>query len=252
MWVIGAGRIGLGLQKRAEAAGQPIELVTRAEGWEAMAATPGVPVIVATRNDDLAAVVARVPEHRRQDLVFIQNGMIRPWLRAKSLGQATRGLLYWAVDVRGETGLIGRASPFCGAHAPAVAAWFSALGVTAWSVDWARFTYSEVEKLTWIAAHGLLCERHHATVGEIAEQHQDELAALVAELSRICRVSMGVDVATTHLVEKHLEYSRSIPAYQGAVREWPWRNGWFVQEARQFGMDTPVHDRLLAEIGRGV
>ncbi|MBN2797902.1 MAG: hypothetical protein JXX28_02030 [Deltaproteobacteria bacterium] len=250
MWVIGDGRIGRGLKVRADAAELPCELLTRTSGWAEMGAQPGAPVIVATRNDDLAEVVAKVPVHRRQDLVFIQNGMLRPWLREHTLAQATRGLLYWAVTERGSAGTPGRASPFCGPHAQEVAGWLSALGVTSWSVDWARFSYYEVEKLVWIAAFGPLCERHDTDVGGVVTDHREALEALTAELNRMCRVSMGVDVPTEHLVAKLVDYSLTIPTYRGAVKEWRWRNGWFVHEARRYGIATPTHDRLLAELGR--
>ena len=40
-------------------------------------------------------------------------------------------------------------------------------------------------------------------------------------------------------------YSRSIPEYRGAVKEWPWRNGWFVNVAREPGL----HEHLLEQTG---
>ena len=38
------------------------------------------PIYVCTRNDALADVVAKTPESRRSDLVFLQNGMLGDFL----------------------------------------------------------------------------------------------------------------------------------------------------------------------------
>ena len=50
---------------------------------------PG-PILVCTRNDDLGAIVEATPPERRKDLVFLQNGMLQPWLDAKGLGTNTQ------------------------------------------------------------------------------------------------------------------------------------------------------------------
>jgi hypothetical protein len=44
-------------------------------------------------------------------------------------------------------------------------------------------------------------------------------------------------------------YSRTIPSWRGAVKEWPWRNGWFVAEASRRGVPTPLHTVWLARVG---
>lgn len=56
-----------------------------------------MPILVATRNDALAGIVASCPPERRQDLVFMQNGMLEPWLREQGLADATQLLVYFAV-----------------------------------------------------------------------------------------------------------------------------------------------------------
>ncbi len=249
MIVIGAGRVGRALTARAADAGQSCALVSRDEGWEVLDGAPGVPVIVAVRNDDLEEVVARVPVFRREDLVLVQNGMIRPWLRAHGLTSVTRGLLYFAVPTRGHLGVPGRPSPLCGPHSVTVAHWLTTLGLAGWSVDWARFTYLEVEKLVWICAVGPLCKHTGATVGEVVEDHREQLAALVSELSRVCRASMGVDVPDDYLLDRLCGYSRTIPDFRASMSEQPWRNGWFVSEAERCRVATPVHHAVLGAVG---
>ena len=48
------------------------------------------PIVVATRNDALDAIVDAVPPERRGDLVFLQNGMLEPWLEKRGLQDATQ------------------------------------------------------------------------------------------------------------------------------------------------------------------
>lgn len=43
-------------------------------------------------------------------------------------------------------------------------------------------------------------------------------------------------------------YSASIPAYRGAVKEWPWRNVFFVDAAAAEGSALPVHEELSAGV----
>lgn len=52
------------------------------------------PVIVATHCSHLDDVLQQTPRSRWADLVFLQNGMLQPWLSARNLLQNTQGLLY--------------------------------------------------------------------------------------------------------------------------------------------------------------
>ena len=248
--IVGGGRIGGALAARAAERGVPARQVDREGGWEALGGPAGAPIVVAVRNDDLDAVLARTPAARRGDLVFVQNGMIRPWLSAHGLEDNTRGLLFFAVERRGGPIQPGAPSPFTGRHAAAVVAWLEALGVPAAAVDAAAFAAVELEKLIWNAAFGLLCERHQASVGAICEAHGAELAALCGELAAIGEAALGVRLERGPLVDRLCAYSRSIAGYVGAVKEWRWRNGWFVEEAARRGIAAPTHERLLAEVGR--
>ncbi len=255
--IIGGGRVGGALadrhaQRLADAHG-PITLLRRADDPErALSGAPGRPIIVAVRNDDLSGVLARVPTARRGDLVLIQNGMLRPWIAEHGL-EPTRGLLFFAVPRRGAEPEPGGDSPFFGRHAALVAAWLSALGLPASVVSEQAFAELELEKLIWNSAFGLLCERRAAPVGVIVDQHLAELRALVQEFVAIGRPALALPpmdaAASDALVDSLCAYSRSIASYRGAVKEWPWRNGWFVDEARRQGRAAPVHEDLLARAG---
>lgn len=250
MIVIGAGRVGTSLRRRAVERDQPCTLVSRTEGWDAVKGRPGTPIMVTVRNDDLDKVVDAVPAHRRDDLVFVQNGMIRPWLRSRGLAHATRGLLYFAARARDGAIEPGDASPFCGVHANEMVGWFIDLDLEAIGLNWARFSRFELEKLIWNTAFGLLCEHLECDVGTVCADHRAELEALVAELSRVGRASLGLDVPLDFLVDRLCAYSSSIPDYRGSVKSWPWRNGWFLEEAKRYRVATPRHEELLRAVGK--
>lgn len=250
MLIIGAGRVGQALYRVARERERHCVLVTREAGWEWIEEEPpGQPILVATRNAHLGTVVDRVAERRRSDLVFIQNGMLRPFLAERGLGEATRGLLFAAIATRESAILPGGVSPFTGPHARAMVAEMAFLGLSARELDRQRFSEVELEKLIWNSALGLLCEAYDCTVGEVVDRHSGPLAELVEELIRVGAPAMHLTVAPNEVTRRIREYSLSIATYRGSVKEWEWRNGWFVTTARRARIPTPTHDRLLAETG---
>lgn len=241
MIVLGQGRVGGALVARARQRGVEVQPV----GREGSVPDTG-PILVCTRADDLDAVVARVAPERRADLVFVQNGMLRTWLAERGVTGATRGLLFLAVPARGAPLSPGGPSPFCGQHAAAVVAWLTALDVPAREVAPAAFAVIEAEKLLWNTVYGLLSEVLGVTVGEVADAHGAEAAALAAELTPLLVPALGVPLDPAALAAGMAAYSRSIAGWRGAVKEWRWRNGWFVAAAERAGVATPVHDGWLA------
>ena len=65
------------------------------------------PIYLCTRNDDLEAIIMKTPNNRRADLVFLQNGMLGPYLNSKGLPENTQGLIYFAVSKTGEKPIDG-------------------------------------------------------------------------------------------------------------------------------------------------
>lgn len=252
MIVLGSGRVGGALAARARARDIEVAVIDRTTGWELLDGAPGTPILVCTRNDDLAPVVQRVPDHRRGDLVFIQNGMIRPFLADARLGEVTRGLLFFAVPTRGAPVEPGGKSPFTGPHARTLVHWLHQLELPSHEVDWARFSAYELEKLLWNCVFGLLCEVHRKPVGALVDDpdHRRDIELLTDALRVVGRASLGVDLPNEWLVDRLCAYSASIPDYRGAVKEWAWRNGWFQAEARRLGVDHALHDHLLEAAGR--
>ena len=250
MIAIGAGRVGTSLARRAREVGAPMQLVGRAGVDAAFAAPAGTPVLCLVRADDLPALAAQVPPHRRPDLVVVQNGMLRERLAEWGLGACTRGVLYLAAGALDGPVVSGDASIVSGVHAPAVVDWFARLDLPARAVAPFQFAYYELEKTIWLAVFGALCERHRARVGDVATGHRAELTAVTAELLRVGRHVYGVDAPVDYVVDRLVQYAASIADWPAAVREWPHRTGWFVTAARARGIATPAHDALLTSIGR--
>lgn len=250
MIVIGAGRVGTSLKKRSDEVGIEVTLVDRNGPDGALEGVQGDPIVVATRNDDLLDVLDRVPDYRRDDLVFVQNGLFRGLLENNQLQNVTRGLLYFAATERYGAIDPGTVSWFFGPHALTMVRWFNALGLKARSVDWARFSYYELEKVAWLCVFGVLCDAHDCTVGEALE-HDEDLTALVTEMARFGRASMHVDPPVDYLKERLVAYTQTIPTFRAAVKEWEWRNGAVLREGRQHDLRMPQMERLLRAGGHG-
>lgn len=249
MLAIGSGRIGLALGRAAAEKELPYRVIDRTSGWELLDETAGEPILVLTRNDDLAGVLDRVPTDRLSDLVFVQNGALREFLASRYLPHATRGVLFFAVADRTSAPLVGGFSPFCGHHAGYVTEWLNQAGLPSKGMDWARFSLYELEKMVWISAFGALGDAYDKDVGTLAEQHPGEIAVLADELRTVGRAVMGVDIELDWLVNRMCTYSSKIPRFRAGVREFTWRNGWFVQKATEWGLGQALHIELLKKGG---
>jgi ketopantoate reductase len=242
--IIGAGRIGTALAERSHA-----PLLSRTSDWSCLEEGSGAPILVGVRNDDLPAVLERVPRQRWGDLVFVQNGMLDDWLAEQGLSQCTRGVLYFAVAKKHGPLEVGGSSPFTGPHAEAVVRWLAGLGLPAEVVDRERFTAAMLEKLIWNSALGLLSQACACELGTVLDAHADELRALVEEMATVGRAALGVATPVEELLSRLEASARPLAHLRLGVKEWRWRNGWFVSTARRLGMGMPVHEALLARAG---
>jgi ketopantoate reductase len=243
--LVGAGRIGLALARRAETKGTPTQLLGRHDRWDVLDQPAGQPIALCVRNDDLAVVLPRIPQHRHCDLLFLQNGMLRDWLAKQGLAQASRGLLFFAVADRTCDPAPGGVSPLWGHHAQEFANWLNALDLPAAAVTAQEFADIELEKLLWNCCLGVVCQAQHCTATEAATMYASQLADLVAELAQVGRPALRAQADNEALTQRIISYSLQLGDYRAAVKEWPWRNGWFVAEAKRRNMACPLHDRLL-------
>ena len=66
------------------------------------------PIYICTRNNDLEEIIQSTPEPRKADLVFLQNGMLGPYLESKGLSGNTQALVYFAVAKKGDKPIDGK------------------------------------------------------------------------------------------------------------------------------------------------
>ncbi|XP_002967967.2 uncharacterized protein LOC9631054 [Selaginella moellendorffii] len=253
--IVGRGRIGSALEKLGH--GRDVVLL---RGQPFPSSLSSGPIFVCTRNNDLDAVVDATPAHRREDLVFFQNGMLEPWLEKRGLAEATQVLVYFAVAKLGDEPVDGKtdANPegltaACGKWAAAVAARLHAGGLSCKVLDAREFAKPMLEKLIWISAFMLVGARHPgATVGDVEKRYRDEVSELITELAAAASSEKSV-AFDPGLEERLCSYARSVAYFPTAVKEFEWRNGWFYGiSERAIASGTtdpcPLHSRWLQEV----
>lgn len=248
--VIGRGRIGSLFESLAREADQPCLALGRADlpgplDQEAR----GEPLLVCTRNDDLEGLLAYVHPARRADLIFVQNGILGPWLAERGLGDCTRGLLYVAVPKVGAPPEPGGESLLWGPHAERIAALLRGGGIAARATpDEGELNRATAYKFCWNAIFGLLGSVTGLAVGPLAEGQAEALRALCAEMAPVLETGLGVTLDAADMARHALAYAAQIPAYKATLKEWRWRNGWLVQAAAAQGRALPLHEGWLTQV----
>ena len=183
--IVGGGRVG---QALAEMGVEGDVIVRRGESFPSEPKTG--PIFVATRNDVLEDVIKNTPPERREDLVFMQNGMLQTFLDAQGLGSNTQALIHFAVAAAGDkpTDGVTELNPegltaVTGKWADAVAARFHNGDLSCHVLDASTYEGSMYEKLIWICAMMLVGAQHEgAKVGDVATTYKDEVVGLIEEL----------------------------------------------------------------------
>jgi hypothetical protein len=250
--IVGGGRVGEALSKM----GSSDVVVRRGDTVNGL----GGPIVVCTRNDDLQGVYDATPSDRRQDLVFIQNGMLEPWLAERGLEGNTQVLVYFAVAKQGDLLTDGKTdvnpeglTAAYGKHAQAFADRLATADLSCKVLGKTDFQKSMLEKLIWICAFMVVGAKHGCKVGEVESQHAEEVSKLISELAAAGSEELGVTLDDGTL-PRLMAYARSVAHFPTAVKEFPWRNGWFyslTQKAEKNGKPDPcpMHTALLKESG---
>ncbi|CAJ1399476.1 unnamed protein product [Effrenium voratum] len=206
---------------------------------------PKGPVYVCTRNDVLKDIIASVPEDRHEDLVFVQNGALMPFLD-KELRPGlpiTILLVYFAVAKKGEAPLDGKTDTD-----PEGLTAVNAGGKWAREVNWRltssdlacrilrkpHFTQAYWEKNLWIAAYMLVGSLHSCTVGEVESKHRAEVDEMITQLATaVSATQPEVRWEQLLLCDRLAAYARSVAHFPTAVKEFEWRNGAFYDMTLQ-------------------
>lgn len=259
--IIGGGRLGEAFAKMGM--GSDV-IVRRGDAFPTDA--PKGPIYVCTRNDALKDIIASVPADRHEDLVFVQNGALVPFLD-KNLQPGlpvTILLVYFAVAKKGEPPLDGKTDTDPeGLTAVNTGKW-------AQEVRW-RLTTSNLacrmlrdpefmqaywEKNLWIAAYMLVGALHDGcTVGDVEAKHRKEVDELIAQLATgVAAANADVRWDKLLLCDRLAAYARSVAHFPTAVKEFEWRNGPFYDislQAKAAGRPDPCpqHTAGLEKLG---
>lgn len=258
--IVGGGRLGEALAKMG--LGDDVVL-RRGEAFPSDA--PRGPIYVCTRNDALETVIASVPEDRHEDLIFVQNGVLMPFLEEKLKPglPLTILLVYFAVAKKGEPPLDGKTDTD-----PEGLSAVNAGGKWAREVHW-RLTSSDLacrilrdmefqqaywEKNLWIAAYMMVGALHKCTVGEVESEHRSEVDELLVQLATAVASTHDVTWERLRLCDRLAAYARSVAHFPTAVKEFEWRNGAFYEislaaQKAQRPDPCPQHTEGLKTLG---
>lgn len=267
--VVGNGRIGLAF---AQMAGSRTRLISRGQVVASERDGEGAfPIIVSTHCSNLEAVLEKTCKSRWKDLVFVQNGMLQPWLQRHSLQDNTQVLLFMSATpenpLKPKGRMLvqhgGRNSCAWGRWASTVAGIMQRGGLQCSTLSHEQFLEVMIEKLLWGSIFWLLSDALGTLpVGRIAEDHKGHVQELTNELLPLalaylshsnCAV-FGVPAyqfKEAEMVERLCAYSNGIPAAipskSMALSEFEWRNGWFLAQRA-----TPSHVKWLRLAGVSV
>lgn len=224
--IVGMGRIGNLLRSLGDGTDK---IITRGE--EIPPDAPG-PIYLCTRNDSLEQLVSRCPEPRREDLVFLQNGMLEPFMQRYGVSENTRANVYFAVTKIGadpEDGLTelnpeGLTS-VTGKWEGAFAARLDKAGLSCKILKRHDYRRANLEKLIWICAFNLVGAVHGGVnMGTVADKHTAEVSEMCRELATMCRFSLTVGMLGD-IEERLCAYARTVREFPTALKEFEWRNG---------------------------
>jgi len=239
--IVGLGLIGQSLKRMLPQDDINVTIVKR--GMQVPKSGTG-PIYVATHNSDLPSVLEATPPNRLPDLVFLQNGMIAPWLETKGLQDNTRALVYFGAS-KNEMGELrikdGGQTVVTGRYAAHMTWLLTQYGFKCQDLQSTMFQQKIAEKLLWSTIFWVMCEALEGiTVGQVVASYRPQVRELVAELLPLIEVTLPAEAAEALEVEgathNLCEYSNAIchavPSVQMALAEFEWRNGWLLSQAK--------------------
>lgn len=241
--IIGSGRIGGTLAEAGNCVllGRDDSIDPAGEG----------PILVATRNDALDGIVAKCPENRRKDLVFMQNGYLDGFLETNGLMDNTQVLLYLSVTAKGVEPVDGVTTvnpegltAATGVHAQAFADRLAALSLKCNVVSPEDYRPAMFEKLMWISTYMLVgVAKDCKSVGEAGSKHGDLVEDIVKELVSAVSAKEGITFPDGTMA-RLAAYTDVVADFPCGVKEFEWRNKYFYDLGDEA---VPTHNALLKE-----
>lgn len=215
------------------------------------------PIYLCTRNADLEDIINNCPESRKDDLVFLQNGVLTNYLEKKGLDHNTQGLIYFAVSKVGEKPIDGITdlnpnglTAVTGKWADDFAARLNVAGLRCNVMDKDAWTVAMLEKHIWICAFMAVGAKHgNVTVGEVEKVHNTEVRSLITELAYAATVATNAEFPPG-VADRLCAYARSVAHFPTALKEVEWRNGWFCDItfdniSKNLPDPCPMHSEIM-------
>lgn len=242
--IVGMGRIGRVIARRAEAQGHLVTPVMRAGG----APAPAGPIVLAVGEDDLDAAAARFAPADGPRLLFVQNGLLVD-VMARFPG-AGRGLLHFNADAEGRVRVL-MTSVFGGEAGEPVARVLHAGGIPSrHEPDAVRLRVEEIRKLLWSTVLSALAVAERLPVGRLPVEREAPMDALARECIAVAAAALGLAAPPVPDVLASLRVmAAALPDYAGSARGQRFRNRLLVDMGRRLGIPTPRNEEVLAAIG---
>lgn len=212
---------------------------------------PG-PVYVCTPADALTEVLARVPEDRHEDLVFVQDGVILPFLErelgARRVPTLTLLLACYRVPQLGDDPQEGDGLQTTvngpGKWSEEVVERLTTSKLTCRRLGSMSFAQAHWEWHIWTAAYMLVGALHGGcAVGVVECEHRAEADAVVEELATaVTAFYPDVRWDRGQLCQRLAAHARSVAERPSVIEDFEWRNGMFYDfslRARAAGRRDP-------------
>lgn len=182
------------------------------------------PIIVTTHCSHLEAVLNQTCAKRWKDLVFVQNGMLQPWLYQHGLQSNTQALLFMSatpenpLEPKGRMKIKdgGQGSLVWGRWATVISQIMKTGGLECSTVTYGMFLEVMVEKLLWSSIFWLLSAALGGqSVGAIAKNCVFDIQELTSELLPLVRLHIKVNGVDDLLVDDsvpcQVAYAAGVP-----------------------------------------
>jgi hypothetical protein len=77
--------------------------------------------------------------------------------------------------------------------------------------------------------------------------HMSDVERLVAELVQISNAAIGTTLGEAETSAQLCAYSNSIEGYRATLKQWAWRNGWFVEAGKRLNHFGTHHRTFLSK-----
>ena len=252
--IVGNGRIGSMLLEFGQRRGYNDVLIKR--GDPIPADHPG-PVYVCTQAADLEAVLAACPEEKKDDLVFLQDGMLEPVFQRTGCYGCTQVSLWMSQMRVGGKPKDGATKEQPEGLSTVSGKWAGSVAMRLGTGDLTCQVRMErdgrramLERTIFVTAYGLVgTATGTATYGEVASKHGEDVAQICRELASCVRYTLSVALKS-EIDERlaahaaHLEFVKT-STEEGKLVDFDFRSGYFYRLSKMAGQ------RVLAD-GRKV